>query len=130
MQRVILPAPGLIEVDVVNDGPDPITIAQVLVDDAYWQFTMEPAGDRSSGWNRRRSPSPTRGSQGEAHAIALVSSTGVLFEAEVPVAIESPAAGSGEFRPLRAGRALRRHRAGRARPALVPVPAAARAAAG
>ena len=35
----------MIELDVVNGGPDPITIAQVLVDDAYWQFTMEPAGD-------------------------------------------------------------------------------------
>src|SRR6266508_4652286 len=44
VQRVRLPEPGLIEVSVVNDGPDPITIAQVFIDDAYWQFTMEPAG--------------------------------------------------------------------------------------
>src|ERR1044072_2444092 len=33
VQRVVLPKPGLIELHVVNDGPDPITIAQVLVDD-------------------------------------------------------------------------------------------------
>src|SRR5262245_5381066 len=39
VQRVRLPEPGRIEVSVVNDGPDPITIAQVFVDDAYWQFT-------------------------------------------------------------------------------------------
>ena len=44
VQRVLLPAPNQIELDVVNGGPDPITIAQVLVDDAYWQFSMEPAG--------------------------------------------------------------------------------------
>ena len=44
VQRVVLPAPGEIELDVVNGGPDPISIAQVLVDEAYWQFTMEPAG--------------------------------------------------------------------------------------
>ena len=42
VQRVGLPEPGMIELDVVNDGPDPITIAQVLVDDAYWQFAIEP----------------------------------------------------------------------------------------
>src|SRR5918994_1994805 len=45
VQRVILPAPGQIELDVVNGGPDPISIAQVLVDEAYWQFSMEPAGN-------------------------------------------------------------------------------------
>jgi len=42
--RVILPAPNMIQLEVVNGGPDPITIAQVLVDEAYWQFSMEPAG--------------------------------------------------------------------------------------
>src|SRR5215211_3232837 len=41
-QRVRLPAPGLIEVQIVNDGPDPVTVAQVLVDEAYWTFTMTP----------------------------------------------------------------------------------------
>src|SRR5215217_75091 len=45
VQRVVLPEPGVIELSVVNDGPDPITIAQVRVDDAYWQFEMDPAGE-------------------------------------------------------------------------------------
>ncbi|MDQ3045483.1 MAG: hypothetical protein M3R06_10110, partial [Chloroflexota bacterium] len=44
IQQVRLPEPGLVELEVVNDGPDPITIAQVLVDEAYWQFAIEPAG--------------------------------------------------------------------------------------
>ena len=26
----------------INGAPDPVTIAQVLVDDAYWQFNIEP----------------------------------------------------------------------------------------
>ena len=62
VQRVILPAPNEIELDVVNDGPDPITIAQVLVDEAYWQFRwnrLEP----STGCNRRQSLSPIPGSR-------------------------------------------------------------------
>ena len=41
-QRVRFPAPGQIEVEVVNGGPDPVTVAQVLVDDAYWQFAITP----------------------------------------------------------------------------------------
>src|SRR5688572_8257267 len=44
VQRVTLPEAGQIEIEIINDGPDDFAIAQVLVDDAYWQFEMEPAG--------------------------------------------------------------------------------------
>jgi zinc transporter ZupT len=89
IQRVTLPAPGEIELEVVNDGPDPITIAQVLVDEAYWQFTMEPSGplDRLQA---ATIAIPYPWVEGEGHAIALISSTGVLFETDVPVAVASP----------------------------------------
>jgi zinc transporter ZupT len=96
VSRITLPAPGMIEMEVINDGPDPITIAQVLVDEAYWQFTMEPAGTL----DRLQSATiaiPYPWVEDEAHAIALVSETGVVFEAEIPVAIESPRADSGSF---------------------------------
>jgi ZIP family zinc transporter len=89
VQRVLLPAPGEIELEVVNGGPDPITIAQVLVDDAYWQFTMEPDAPLDRLQSARISI-PYPWVEGETHAIAMISSTGVLFEAEVPVALESP----------------------------------------
>jgi zinc transporter, ZIP family len=89
VQRVWLPAPGEIRLNVVNGGPDPITIAQVMVDDAYWQFSMEPAAPLQ----RLQSATiaiPYPWVEGEAHAIRLVSSTGVIFDAEIPVAVESP----------------------------------------
>jgi zinc transporter, ZIP family len=89
VQRVLLPAPGEIELTVVNGGPDPITIAQVLVDEAYWQFTQEPGG----ALDRLQSATisiPYPWVEAEAHAIALVSATGVVFETEVPVAVQSP----------------------------------------
>ena len=89
VQRVTLPTPGLIELEVVNDGPDAITVAQVLVDEAYWQFTMTPPGPL----NRLESATvsiPYPWVEAEGHSIALISSTGVVFEAEVPVAVESP----------------------------------------
>ncbi len=91
VQQVRLPEPGLIEVEVMNDGPDEITIAQVLIDDAYWQFEMEPAGSLG----RMESATitiPYPWVEDEAHGITILSSTGVVFETEVPVAIESPAA--------------------------------------
>lgn len=90
VQRVWLPAPGEIKLNVVNGGPDPITIAQVMVDDAYWQFSQEPAGTL----DRLQSTTisiPYPWVEGETHAIALVSSTGVIFDAEIPVAVASPA---------------------------------------
>lgn len=89
VQRVVLPAPGQIEVEVVNDGPDPVTIAQVLVDDAYWQFHLEPAAplDRLQS---ARVFIPYPWVEGETHRIALVSATGVVFAADIPVAVESP----------------------------------------
>jgi hypothetical protein len=31
------------EVTLVNGGPDPVTIAQVLVDDAYWNYQISPS---------------------------------------------------------------------------------------
>lgn len=89
VQRILLPEPNLIELEVVNGGPDPITIAQVLVDEAYWHFTMEPNGTLERLQSATISI-PYPWVEGEAHAIALISSTGVLFETEVPVAVQSP----------------------------------------
>lgn len=91
VQRVTLPSPGEIELDVVNDGPDSIRISQVLVDDAYWMHEVD--GDRTLG--RLESATitiPYPWVEGETHHIAIISETGVVFDAEVPVAIESPAA--------------------------------------
>src|SRR5215217_5571999 len=89
VQRVRLPEPGLMEVTIVNEGPDDVTIAQVFVDDAYWQFTQSPPGtlDRMDSVTLSI---PYPWVKDEAHLIGIVSSLGTVFEAEVPVAIESP----------------------------------------
>jgi ZIP family zinc transporter len=89
VQRVTLPAPGQIELEVVNGGPDPITISQVLVDDAYWQFSITPSGPLQRLQSARVSI-PYPWVEGETHVIGLISSTGVIFDAEIPVALESP----------------------------------------
>jgi hypothetical protein len=43
-QRVELTPQGITAI-VMNDGPDPVTIAQLQVDDAYWHFTASESFD-------------------------------------------------------------------------------------
>ena len=91
VQRVTLPERETIVVEVVNAGPDPVTVAQVLVDDAYWDFEIEP-GNEIPRYGAATIRLSYPWVQSEAHLIALVSSTGTLFEAEIPVAVETPLA--------------------------------------
>jgi zinc transporter ZupT len=89
VQRVLLPAPNEVIVEVINSGPDPVTIAQVVVDDAYWTFSIDPGPDLA----RLASATikiPYPWVEGEAHTIMLVTSTGTLFEAPIPVAVSTP----------------------------------------
>lgn len=77
---------------VLNDGPDPVTIAQVMVDDAYWTFTQEPAGELGHlGAATLRIPYPWV--EGETHAIRLVSRNGLTFDHTIAVAVETPKPG-------------------------------------
>lgn len=88
IDRVTL-SPGTMAIHVTNGGPQPVTVAQVLVDDAYWQFTMEPRATVS----RLGSATITVGYpwvQGEAHHIKMLTSTGVAFEHTVEVATATP----------------------------------------
>jgi zinc transporter ZupT len=91
VDRVLLPAPGTIELTVRNSGPDPVTIAQVMVDDAYWLFQM-PGGQTLQHLQTGEIVIPYPWVEGDTHAIKLVTATGVTFDAEVPVALQSPQA--------------------------------------
>lgn len=73
---------------VLNDGPDPVTIAQVTVDDAYWAFEAEKKVLGHLGQTTVRIPYPWVG--GEAHLVKILTSTGTTFEHEIAVAVETP----------------------------------------
>ena len=91
LERVEFPAPGLMRVRLVNGGPEPVTVSQVTVDDAYWSFTM----DRDPTISRLASAAlevPYPWVSGEPVKISVVTSTGVTFTREVAVATESPRA--------------------------------------
>jgi zinc transporter ZupT len=90
VQRVLLPAPNEVTVEVINSGPDPVTIAQVLVDDAYWAFSIDP-GPELARLASATIKIPYPWVEGEAHTIMLVTATGTLFEAAIPVAVSTPA---------------------------------------
>jgi zinc transporter ZupT len=94
VQRVVLPAPGQMEVHVANGGPSPVTIAQVAVDDAYWQFAVEPSATiprLGSAVFRLDYPWV----EAEPHEVMLVTSTGVTFAGAVDVALAAPDRGPG-----------------------------------
>ena len=88
-ERIAFPQPGLIRVHMVNGGPEPVTVAQVIVDDAYWEHTVTP--DRLVGrLDDIVVEIPYPWVDGDPLAISVVSSTGVTFTQEVAVATQSP----------------------------------------
>ena len=89
IDRITLPAPGQIVVEVTNGGADPVTVAQVLVDEAYWSFAIHPdATIPRLGHATITIPYPWV--QDETHTVTLLSSNGMTFEGEIPVATLTP----------------------------------------
>jgi ZIP family zinc transporter len=89
IQAVTFPAEGEIELNIINGGPDPVTIAQVLVDDAYWNFTIS-----DNTLDRLETATiniPYMWVVDEPLVIRLLTSTGATFDAEVDIAIITPA---------------------------------------
>ena len=88
VERTVL-EPGVIGLSVRNDGPDAVTVAQAIVNDAFVQF------DGVDGQIGRLETAKVRVRQpwveGEAYEIALLTSAGGTIVHEVPVAVETPA---------------------------------------
>jgi zinc transporter ZupT len=89
IERVSLPEPGLMRVHVVNGGPEPVTIAQVMVDEAYWKHEID-GGRTVPRLGRAIVSIPYPWVEGEPHEITLVSSTGLTFTHGVEVATQTP----------------------------------------
>lgn len=97
-ERVLL-EPGRIQVTAINDGPDPVRIAQALVNGAYWVFDAHPAGPiRRLGRVVLAIDYPWV--EGEPLRVTLVTSTGLTFETVVDVATTTPGASGRYLRSL------------------------------
>ncbi len=90
IDRAVLPQPHRIVLEVTNGGPSSVTVAQVMVDEAIWQFSMEPAEKTIPRLGRRKITIPYPWVEGEAHEVTLLTSTGLTFSHEIAVATTSP----------------------------------------
>ena len=89
VEQVTLPEPGVIRVEVVNDGPQAVTIPQVMVDDAWWHFSAAPSNTLPR-FGRATFTIPYPWVKDEAHVVRLVSEIGTPFDAEIAAAVLSP----------------------------------------
>ena len=88
IQKVIF-SPEHLTLEVFNDGPEPVTIAQLLVNDAYWKFDMHPK-QTLSPLEKGKIEIDYPWLEGDFEKITLISRNGVAFEKEVEVAAITP----------------------------------------
>ncbi|MEO7802946.1 MAG: metal transporter, partial [Actinomycetota bacterium] len=82
-------APNEITAVIINGGPSPVTVAQVLVDDAFWAHTITP----SRTLRRLESATikiPYPWVEAEPIEIKLLSSSGIPFTHAIAVATTTP----------------------------------------
>ncbi len=89
VNSVTMPSEGQFVASVTNGGPDPVTIEQVSVNEALWDFEAEPSNTISPR-ETAAITIPYPWVEGEAYSIGLISETGVVFEGEVPLAVLTP----------------------------------------
>jgi zinc transporter ZupT len=94
VERTVL-HPGEIELHVVNDGPDPVRVRQVTVNDGFASFTQsdEDLGRLQSGEIRVRYP----WIEGEDYDVSLLTATGATVDHTIAAAAESPGADVGFY---------------------------------
>ena len=95
IERTVL-KPGKIEIYVRNSGPEDVTIAQAVINDAVWPFTVSPGATiprLHDAWIRF----DYAWAYGEAYSILLFTSNAIPFDFEIPVAFETPEADSRTF---------------------------------
>ena len=88
--------PDGIRVWVRAGGSAPLSVAQVQVDGAYWQFGQTPSGSLSR-LESARIDIPYPWVEGETHHLVFVTSTGVSFEHTIDVALPTPALSPADF---------------------------------
>jgi zinc transporter ZupT len=82
-------SPEHIEVHVRNTGPDELTIAQAVVNEAIWPFQIAP-GPTIPRLGRATLRIDYPWSYGEAYGVTLFTSNAIAFDLEIPVAFDTP----------------------------------------
>jgi len=94
VERTVL-RPGEIELHVRNDGPDPVEVRQVIVNDGFTSFTQseEEIGRLGGAEVSVRYP----WIEGEAYEVLLLTSTGATIDHAIDAAAETPDADLGFY---------------------------------
>jgi zinc transporter ZupT len=88
VERTVI-TPESFQLHVRNVGPQPLTLAQVIVNDAFWPASIEP-GPELNRLDRAVVHIPYPWVQGEAYEIKLVTDAAIIIPVEIPVAAETP----------------------------------------
>jgi zinc transporter, ZIP family len=81
--------PGEIALSVVNSGPGPLTVAQVVVNDGIWDFAAAPDATIPR-LGRATIAVPYPWLEGEPHTVKMITSTGLAFTRTVAIATATP----------------------------------------
>ncbi len=87
IERTIL-EPGHISVQIRNASPKPVTIAQAVINDAVWPFSITPS-TTIPRLQRATIHLNYPWSEGEAYNITLFTSNAIPFSVDIPIAVES-----------------------------------------
>ncbi|QJD83074.1 ZIP family metal transporter [Cohnella herbarum] len=95
VEKITLTEDGF-TVKVLNSGPETVTIAQVVVNDAFWNASFHPS--KTIGRLGKTEVSiPYGWVDGEPYTITLITTNGLLFTGEVAVAAMTPVADVNRF---------------------------------
>jgi zinc transporter ZupT len=96
VERTVL-RPGTIELTVRNDGPDPVRVSQVSVNDLFADFEAGKPGAEIGRLDSQPVKVAYPWVEGESYEVSLVTSTGGTIDHEIPIAVETPDADLGFY---------------------------------
>ena len=92
VERTVL-RPGEIDLHVRNDGPDPVAVRQVIVNDGFASFSQSSDDLGRLGGDTIRVQYPWV--KGQAYELKLLTATGATVDHTIEAAAESPEGGAG-----------------------------------
>lgn len=95
IERIIVTKLGF-ELKVSNTGPETLTIAQVMVDDSVWNFSVSP-GATLERFDKATVKINYPWVQGDSHVIKLITENAIITEGEVAAATLTPQANFNNF---------------------------------
>lgn len=95
VQKIILTEEGF-TLKVLNSGPEEVTIAQVLVNDAFWNADFSPS-PTIKRFGQTEITIPYGWVEADPYTIVLITTNGLLFTGDVPVAALTPVLDANRF---------------------------------